>query len=103
MSICPAERRKAANQPEAFSADELKSLLALTRERFLGHFDVLPTEAALAQTDTVKAAGVVNGKGLITLTFLVEVVVCVALLLILILLIKILWAVLGKPKYILYI
>jgi hypothetical protein len=77
VSICPAERRKAANQPEAFSADELKSLLALTRERFLGHFDVLPTEAALAQTDTVKAAGVVNGKGLITLTFLVEVVVCV--------------------------
>ncbi|NP_001403041.1 mdm2-binding protein isoform 6 [Mus musculus] len=58
-----SERRKAANQPEAFSADELKSLLALTRERFLGHFDVLPTEAALAQTDTVKAAGVVNDDG----------------------------------------
>lgn len=57
------KRRKAANQPEAFSADELKSLLALTRECFLGHFDVLPTEAALAQTDTVKAAGVVNDDG----------------------------------------
>ncbi|XP_021039536.1 mdm2-binding protein [Mus caroli] len=57
------KRRKAANQPEAFSADELKSLLALTRERFLGHFDVLPAEAALTQTDTVKAAGVVNDAG----------------------------------------
>ncbi|GAB1299369.1 Mdm2-binding protein [Apodemus speciosus] len=54
------KRRKAANQPEAISADELKSLLALTRERFLDHFDVLAPKAVLTQTDTMKAAGMVN-------------------------------------------
>lgn len=54
------KRRKAANQPEAVSADELKSLLALTRERFLDHFDVLTPKAVLTQTDTMKAAGMVN-------------------------------------------
>lgn len=77
VSIRPAERRKAANQPEAISADELKSLLALTRERFLDHFDVLTPKAVVTQTDTMKAAGMVNGKGLSTLNFLVVVIVCI--------------------------
>ncbi|XP_032771477.1 mdm2-binding protein [Rattus rattus] len=54
------KRRKAANQPEAVSADELKSLLALTRERFLDRFDVLTPKAVLTQTHTMKAAGMVN-------------------------------------------
>ncbi|KAL1767734.1 mdm2-binding protein [Sigmodon hispidus] len=54
------KRKKAANQPEAVSADELKSLLMLTRERFLGHFDALPTKAVLTQADQMKAAGGVN-------------------------------------------
>ncbi|XP_051015610.1 mdm2-binding protein [Acomys russatus] len=54
------KRRKAANQPEAVSADELKSLLVLTRERFLDHFDALTPKAALTQTDKMKAAGLVN-------------------------------------------
>lgn len=77
MSICPTERRKAANQPEAVSTDELKSLLALTRERFLDRFDVLTPKAVLTQTDTMKAAGMVNGKCFITLKVLVVVVVYV--------------------------
>ncbi|XP_028727739.1 mdm2-binding protein [Peromyscus leucopus] len=54
------KRRKAANQPEAVSADELKSLLVLTRDRFLGHFDALTPKAILTQTDKMKAAGMVN-------------------------------------------
>ncbi|XP_031213890.1 mdm2-binding protein isoform X2 [Mastomys coucha] len=54
------KRRKAANQPEAISADELKSLLALTRERFLDQFDVLTPAAVLTQTDPMKAASMVN-------------------------------------------
>ncbi|KAH0509567.1 Mdm2-binding protein [Microtus ochrogaster] len=54
------KRRKAASQPEAVSADELKSLLVLTRERFLGHFDALAPKAVLTQTDRMKSAGMVN-------------------------------------------
>lgn len=59
---CHAERRKAASQPEAVSADELKSLLVLMRERFLGHFDALAPKAVLTQRDKMKSAGMVNGK-----------------------------------------
>lgn len=59
---CRAERRKAAGQPEAVSADELKSLLVLARERFLGHFDALAPKAVLTQTDRMKSASMVNGK-----------------------------------------
>ncbi|XP_075817114.1 mdm2-binding protein isoform X2 [Microtus pennsylvanicus] len=54
------KRRKAASQPEAVSADELKSLLVLTRERFLDHFDALAPKAVLTQTDRMKSAGMVN-------------------------------------------
>uniref|UniRef100_A0A8C5NXU3 Mdm2, transformed 3T3 cell double minute p53 binding protein n=1 Tax=Jaculus jaculus TaxID=51337 RepID=A0A8C5NXU3_JACJA len=53
-------RRKLAKQPEALSADELRSLLALTRERFLDHFDALLPETRLAQTDKVKTSRVLN-------------------------------------------
>lgn len=59
---CRAERRKAASQPEAVSAEELKSLLVLTRERFLGSFDALAPTAVSAQTDKMKSAGMANGK-----------------------------------------
>ncbi|XP_041528329.1 mdm2-binding protein isoform X2 [Microtus oregoni] len=54
------KRRKAASQPETVSADELKSLLVLTRERFLDHFDALAPKAVLTQTDRMKSAGMVN-------------------------------------------
>ncbi|CAO2602277.1 Mdm2-binding protein, partial [Lemmus lemmus] len=54
------KRRKAASQPEAVSADELRSLLVLTRERFLGRFDALAPKAVLTQTDKMKSAGMVN-------------------------------------------
>ncbi|KAM7317070.1 hypothetical protein ACRRTK_023372 [Alexandromys fortis] len=54
------KRRKAASQPEAVSADELKSLLVLARERFLGHFDALAPKAVLTQTDRMKSASMVN-------------------------------------------
>ncbi|KAL6072189.1 hypothetical protein STEG23_017170, partial [Scotinomys teguina] len=54
------KRRKDANRPEAVSADELKSLLVLTRDRFLCHFDALTPKAILTQTDKVKAAGMGN-------------------------------------------
>lgn len=50
------KRRKAANQPEAVSTDELKSLLLLTRQRFLGHSDALNPKAVLTQPDKMKAA-----------------------------------------------
>lgn len=54
------KRRKAASQPEAVSAEELKSLLVLTRERFLGRFDALAPTAVSTQTDEMKSAGTAN-------------------------------------------
>lgn len=54
------KRRKIANQPETISPDELKSLLVLTRGRFLDHFDALTPKAVLTQTDKMKAAGMAN-------------------------------------------
>ncbi|XP_055482458.1 mdm2-binding protein [Psammomys obesus] len=54
------KRRKIANQPETISPDELKSLLVLTRGRFLDHFDALTPKAVLTQTDKVKTAGMAN-------------------------------------------
>ncbi|CAH7115757.1 mdm2-binding protein [Phodopus roborovskii] len=50
------KRRKAADQPEAVSTDELKSLLLLARERFLGHADALNAKTILTQPDRMKAA-----------------------------------------------
>ncbi|EGV91321.1 Mdm2-binding protein [Cricetulus griseus] len=81
MSLCPAERRQAADQPEAVSTEELKSLLLLTRERFLGHSDALNPKAVLIHPDKMKAAaGMVSGKFSVILNVLV-VVVCVTFLL----------------------
>ncbi|XP_004850281.1 mdm2-binding protein isoform X2 [Heterocephalus glaber] len=54
------ERRKLAKEPVAFSADELKSLLRLTRERFLHHFDVLTPKTVLRQIDKIKTSAVLN-------------------------------------------
>ncbi|ERE47988.1 mdm2-binding protein isoform X2 [Cricetulus griseus] len=50
------KRRQAADQPEAVSTEELKSLLLLTRERFLGHSDALNPKAVLIHPDKMKAA-----------------------------------------------
>uniref|UniRef100_A0A8C2V0S9 MDM2 binding protein n=1 Tax=Chinchilla lanigera TaxID=34839 RepID=A0A8C2V0S9_CHILA len=54
------QRRKLAKEPAAFSADELKSLLRLTRERFLHHFDALTPETALRQIDKIKTSAMLN-------------------------------------------
>ncbi|XP_033615744.1 mdm2-binding protein isoform X2 [Fukomys damarensis] len=54
------ERRKLAKGPAAFSADELKSLLRLTRDRFLHHFDALTPETVLRQINRTKASAVLN-------------------------------------------
>ncbi|MBZ3870805.1 Mdm2-binding protein [Sciurus carolinensis] len=54
------KRRKLAKQPEAVSADELKSLLVLTRERFLHHFDALIPKTVLRQTDKIKTSNMLN-------------------------------------------
>ncbi|XP_008836206.1 mdm2-binding protein [Nannospalax galili] len=54
------KRRKLAKQPEALSADELKSLLTLTRERFLDHFDALIPTSVLTQTDKIKTSRMLN-------------------------------------------
>ncbi|XP_036119901.1 mdm2-binding protein isoform X2 [Molossus molossus] len=49
-------RRKLAEQPEVVSVDELKSLLALSRERFLSHFDAVIPKATLRKTDKVNTS-----------------------------------------------
>ncbi|XP_004642322.1 mdm2-binding protein [Octodon degus] len=48
------ERRKLAKESAAFSAEELRSLLRLTRERFLRHSDALMPNVVLRQRDSVK-------------------------------------------------
>ncbi|KAM4822977.1 mdm2-binding protein isoform X4 [Urocitellus parryii] len=55
-----SERRKLAKQPEAISADELKSLLVLTRERFLHHFDALIPKTVVRPTDKIKTSNMLN-------------------------------------------
>ncbi|KAM5137442.1 mdm2-binding protein isoform 5-T5 [Callospermophilus lateralis] len=55
-----SERRKLARQPEAISADELKSLLVLTRERFLHHFDALNPKTVVRPTDKIKTSNMLN-------------------------------------------
>ncbi|KAM6171527.1 mdm2-binding protein [Erethizon dorsatum] len=54
------ERRKLAKEPAAFSADELKSLLRLTRERFLHHFDALTSKTVQRQIDEIKTSPMLN-------------------------------------------
>ncbi|XP_020025164.1 mdm2-binding protein isoform X2 [Castor canadensis] len=54
------KRRKLAKQPEALSAEELKSLLILTRERFLDRFDALIPKTTLRHTDKIKASCMLN-------------------------------------------
>ncbi|KAM7075800.1 mdm2-binding protein isoform 1-T1 [Molossus nigricans] len=49
-------RRKLAEQPEVVSVDELKSLLALSRERFLSHFDAVIPKTTLRKTDKVNTS-----------------------------------------------
>lgn len=60
--VCVTERRKLANLPEAVSADELRSLLILTRERFLARFDAVIPKTVLGQIDKIKTSNMLNGK-----------------------------------------
>ncbi|XP_057592237.1 mdm2-binding protein isoform X3 [Hippopotamus amphibius kiboko] len=46
------KRRKLAKQPEVVSVDELKSLLELTRECFLNHFDTIIPKTSLVKSDS---------------------------------------------------
>uniref|UniRef100_A0A8C3X5Y7 MDM2 binding protein n=1 Tax=Catagonus wagneri TaxID=51154 RepID=A0A8C3X5Y7_9CETA len=55
------KRRKLAKQPEVVSVDELKSLLMLTRECFLGHFDAVIPKTSLMKTDKIKTSSILNG------------------------------------------
>nr|XP_044599731.1 mdm2-binding protein isoform X2 [Equus asinus] len=54
------KRKKLATQPEVVSVDELKSLLLLTRERFLDHFDAITPKTVLIKTDNIKTSNVLN-------------------------------------------
>lgn len=62
LFCCLTERRKLAKQPEVVSVDELKSLLILTRERFLDHFDALIPKTIPIKTDKIKTSNMLNGK-----------------------------------------
>ncbi|XP_063113752.1 mdm2-binding protein isoform X2 [Cavia porcellus] len=55
------ERRKLAKEPAAFSADELRSLLRLTRERFLRHLDALTPKMVLKQGHKITTSAMLNG------------------------------------------
>lgn len=63
--LLSAERRKLANKPEVISVDELKSLLVLTRQHFLDHFDADVPKTILIKTD--KTSNMLNGKFYVTL------------------------------------
>lgn len=54
-------------QPEVVSADELKSLFTLTRERFLEHFDAIIPKTILRKTDKIITSNLLNGKFFVTL------------------------------------
>ncbi|XP_036292771.1 mdm2-binding protein isoform X2 [Pipistrellus kuhlii] len=54
------KRRKLAEQPEVVSVDELKSLLTLTRERFLDHFDTIIPKTILRKTDKIITSNLLN-------------------------------------------
>ncbi|XP_054547980.1 mdm2-binding protein isoform X2 [Talpa occidentalis] len=54
------KRRKLAKQPEVVSVDELKSLLILTREQFLNHFDAVIPKTVLIKADEIKTSNMLN-------------------------------------------
>ncbi|KAM6215073.1 mdm2-binding protein [Rhynchocyon petersi] len=54
-------RRKLAKLPETVSVDELKTLLILTRERFLDQFSVITPKTTPIKRDTIKISTTVNG------------------------------------------
>ncbi|XP_060051635.1 mdm2-binding protein isoform X2 [Erinaceus europaeus] len=54
------KRRKLEKQSEGVSVDELKSLLILTRERFLDHFDATIPKTTLLKTDKTKTSNTLN-------------------------------------------
>uniref|UniRef100_A0A8C0MIT2 MDM2 binding protein n=1 Tax=Canis lupus familiaris TaxID=9615 RepID=A0A8C0MIT2_CANLF len=54
------KRRKLAKQPEAVSVDEFKSLLILTRESFLEHFDAVIPKTIPIKTDKIKTSNMLN-------------------------------------------
>ncbi|XP_069322139.1 mdm2-binding protein [Eulemur rufifrons] len=54
------KRRKLAKQPETVSVAELKSLLILTRERFLDNFDAIIPKTILRKTDKIKTSNMLN-------------------------------------------
>lgn len=64
---CLTERRKLAKQPEAVSVDEFKSLLILTRESFLEHFDAVIPKTIPIKTDKIKTSNMLNGKFFVSL------------------------------------
>ncbi|KAG8515547.1 Mdm2-binding protein, partial [Galemys pyrenaicus] len=53
-------KRKLAKQPEVVSVEELKTLLILTRERFLNHFDAAIPKAILIKADEIKTSNMLN-------------------------------------------
>lgn len=56
-----------AEQPEVVSVDELKSLLTLTREHFLDHFETIIPKTILRKTDKIITSNLLNGKFFVTL------------------------------------
>ncbi|XP_023606725.1 mdm2-binding protein [Myotis lucifugus] len=54
------KRRKLAEQPEVVSVDELKSLLTLTREHFLDHFEAIIPKTILRKTDKIITSNLLN-------------------------------------------
>ncbi|XP_036194068.1 mdm2-binding protein isoform X3 [Myotis myotis] len=54
------KRRKLAEQPEVVSVDELKSLLTLTREHFLDHFETINPKTILRKTDKIITSNLLN-------------------------------------------
>ncbi|XP_015422933.1 PREDICTED: mdm2-binding protein isoform X2 [Myotis davidii] len=54
------KRRKLAEQPEVVSVDELKSLLTLTREHFLDHFETINSKTILRKTDKIITSNLLN-------------------------------------------
>ncbi|XP_004680052.1 PREDICTED: mdm2-binding protein [Condylura cristata] len=54
------KRKKLAKQPEVVSVDELKSLLTLTREQFLNHFDAVIPKKILMKADEIKISNMLN-------------------------------------------
>ncbi|XP_058131948.1 mdm2-binding protein [Dasypus novemcinctus] len=54
------KKRKLAKQPETVSVEELKTLLVLTRECFLDHFNTIIPKTNLIKTDKIKTSNTLN-------------------------------------------